>query len=348
MKQEKQDYLKKIIQQYDIKEKNIINIIDMMSKMSYQARNLGRAAKIYDKILKDHDCTIILTLAGSLVNAGLKKVVFDLIENNMVDVIVSSGANIVDMDFFEALGFKHYVGTLNADDKKLRQLGINRIYDTYIDDCELCICDNTIKNIADSLIKKPYSSREFLIEMGKYLEKNGCKSNDSILFSAYKNELPIFVPAFSDCSAGFGLLNHQRINPYNHVTIDSVKDFRELVKIVLDSKETGIIVIGGGVPKNFVQDAVLGGAVDKNGHLINKPRLHKYAIQISVADERDGSLSGSTFREAYSWGKININNEQMVFSEATISFPLIISYCYNIGGWKNRSSRRFNRIFKFA
>lgn len=346
MKQEKHDYLKKIIQQYDIKEKNIINIIDKMSKMSYQARNLGKAAKIYDKMLRDDDCTIILTLAGSLFSAGLKKVVIDLIENNMIDVIVSSGANVVDMDFFEALGFKHYLGDPNSDDNKLQQLGINRIYDTYINDYELCICDNTIKTIADSLIKRPYSSREFIIEMGKYLEKNEYKSKNSVLFSAYKKDLPIFVPAFSDCSAGFGLLSHQRRNSNNHVTIDSIKDFRELVRIVLDSKETGIIVIGGGVPKNFVQDAVLGGEVDENGHLINKARLHKYAIQISVADERDGSLSSSTFREAYSWGKTDLNNEQMVFSEATISFPLIASYCYNIGSWKKRGNHRINSIFK--
>lgn len=152
------------------------------------------------------------------------------------------------------------------------------------------------------------------------------------------------VSAISDCSAGFGLLAHQKKNPKKHITIDSIKDFYELSKIIETSKETGLVVIGGGVPKNFAQDAILGGDVNKNGKLLNNPRLHKYAIQISVADVRDGSLSSSTFSEACSWSKVNDENEQMVFSEATIALPLLVCYAYNSFSWKDRRAKRFNNI----
>ncbi|GAF99236.1 unnamed protein product, partial [marine sediment metagenome] len=216
-----------------------------------------------------------------------------------------TGAIIVDMDFFEALGFKHYVGSPFVNDDELRKLHIDRIYDTFIDEDELQLCDQTIKKIADSLEVRPYSSREFIWEMGKYLDTNGCKVDDSVVYAAYKQNLPIFVPAFSDCSAGFGLLDHQRQRPEKHVTIDSVKDFKELIETVFRSKDTGIFIVGGGVPKNFVQDAVLGGEVNDKGELRNPAQMHKYAIQITLANEYDGALSGSTLKEASSWGKVD-------------------------------------------
>jgi deoxyhypusine synthase len=181
--------------------------------------------------------------------------------------------------------------------------------------------------------------------MGKYLDMNGCKVDDSVTYAAYQQNLPIFIPAFSDCSAGFGLLDHQRKNPDEHVTIDSVGDFRELVEIVLNADETGIFLIGGGVPKNFVQDAVLGGEADEKGKLVEPERMHKYAIQISLASEYDGALSGSTFKEASSWGKVDVAREQMVFSEASIAFPLITGYAYHKGNWNGREPKEFNKLF---
>ncbi|MCP5064430.1 MAG: deoxyhypusine synthase, partial [Ignavibacteriae bacterium] len=202
----KKDYLKETIQHIDIKEHNVISLVDSMERMAFSARDLHRASSIYNRMLKDKDCSIILTLAGSLFSAGLKKVVFDLIENNMVDAIVSTGAIMVDQDFFEALGFKHYIGSPFGDDNKLRDLNIDRIYDTYIDEDELRICDDTTEKIFNSLEPRPYSSRELLWEFGKYLDDNGGpKVDDSVIYSAYKNNVPIFVPAFSDCSAGFGI-----------------------------------------------------------------------------------------------------------------------------------------------
>ncbi|MDF1612320.1 MAG: deoxyhypusine synthase [Stygiobacter sp.] len=337
----KKDYLKDVIKHIDIKEHNVVKLVESMESMAFSSRDLNRAAQIYDKMLQDKDCTIILTLAGSLFSAGLKKVVFDLVNNNMVDAIVSTGAIMVDQDFFEALGFKHYIGSPFVDDNEMRELHIDRIYDTFIDEDELRICDETTAKIFDSLEPRPYSSRELLWHFGKYLDENGGpKVDDSVVYTAYKKNVPIFVPAFSDCSAGFGIIMHQTKNPENHVSIDSGKDFLELTQIKLASKETGIFMVGGGVPKNFTQDIVVAADILQE----NAP-MHKYAIQITVADVRDGALSSSTLKEASSWGKVETTFEQMVYSEATIAMPLITGYAYHKGSWKNRNAKELTKLF---
>jgi deoxyhypusine synthase len=261
----------------------------------------------------------------------------------MVDAIVSTGANIVDQDFFEALGFRHYQGTPFVSDNDLRERHIDRIYDTYIDEDELRICDETVREIAETLEPRPYSSREFIREMGRYLDKKHPQA-DSIVLEAYRRNIPIFVPAFSDCSAGFGLVFHQvqRMNegkPY--VSIDSVADFRELTQIKVVSGTTGLFMLAGGVPKNFVQDIVV--SAEFLGYDV---AMHKYAVQLTVADERDGALSGSTLKEANSWGKVDTAKEQMVFGELTTTLPLIAGYAYHKGSWKNRKAREFGKIFE--
>jgi deoxyhypusine synthase len=337
----KKDYLKEVIKHIDIKRHNVVPLVDDMKDMAFSARDLNRAASIFNMMIQDKECGIILTLAGSLFSAGLKKVVYDLVMNNMVDAIVSTGAIIVDQDFFEALGFKHYQGTKFVDDNELRDLMIDRIYDTYIDEEELRICDDTTAKIFDSLEPRPYSSRELLWEFGKYLEDNGGpKVDDSVIWACYKKNVPIFVPAFSDCSAGFGFVVHQTNNPNKHVSLDAAKDFLELTKIKLASKVTGIFMIGGGVPKNFTQDIVVAADI-----LQEEAEMHKYAVQITVADERDGALSGSTLKEASSWGKVETTYEQMVYSEATIAMPLVAGYAYHKGNWKNRQPKEFAKLY---
>jgi deoxyhypusine synthase len=335
----KSDHLRETIGHISItKKQDVVSLVDDFSRMAFSARTLARAARIYDQMLRDKDCNIILCLAGSLFSAGLKKTVYEMVVNNMVDAIVSTGAIMVDQDFFEGLGFRHYVGTSMADDDELQKLHIDRIYDTYIDEDDLRVCDETIGRIADGLDPRPYSSREFMLEMGKYLAKNG-KDKESVILAAYRKDVPIFVPAFSDCSAGFGLIGHQ-MRREKHVSVDSAKDFLELTKIKMASKETGLFMVGGGVPKNFAQDVVVAADV-----LTGKTKMHKYAVQITVADERDGGLSGSTLKEAHSWGKVDLGNTQMVFSEATIAFPLIASYAYHKGGWKGREQRNLGLLF---
>lgn len=334
----KEDYLNpnKLVEHIDIKSFNSIPLVEAMGKTAFQARNLYRASEIANMMVTDTNCGIILTLAGSLISAGMKGAIVDLMRSNSVDAIVSTGANIVDQDFLEALGFKHYQGTQFVDDNELRDLMIDRIYDTYIDEDDLRVCDMTVAEIANSMEPGAYSSREFIEEMGRWLVDNN-HGEDSIIRVAYEKGIPIFVPAFSDCSAGFGLVHHQFNTKGPVVSLDSAKDFLEITKIKIKNRETGILMLGGGVPKNFTQDIVVAAEV-----LGEDAPMHKYAIQITVADERDGGLSGSTLKEASSWGKVETTYEQMVFSEVTIAFPLLASYVWNKGNWKARSEKRFN------
>jgi deoxyhypusine synthase len=329
-------YLKSKIKHIGIETDNIVDMVDSFSSMAFQSRNLAKAARIYNRMLADKDCTIILCLSGSLFSAGLKRLVYQMVSNNMVDAIVSTGAIIVDQDFFEALGFDHYIGTPLVDDEDLRKNSVDRIYDTYISEDELKVCDRTIGRIADSLEHRPHSSREFIVEMGRYLSGRA-KKKSSVVLEAYRKGVPVFVPAFSDCSAGFGLVQHQWTNPKSHVSIDSAKDFLELTKIKIDSKESGLLMIGGGAPKNFAQDTVVAAEM-----LNRKAPMHKYAVQITVADERDGALSGSTLKEAHSWGKVDTPYTQMVFSEATIALPILASYAYQKGEWRKRKPKNYN------
>jgi len=333
---EKRRYLQAPVEQLDPTAFDVTPLLAAMGKTAFQARNLARAAEIYDRMLADRDCTIILCLAGSLVSAGLGRSIATLLERNMADAVVATGANIVDQDFFEALGFRHYIGSPDVNDNALRELHIDRIYDTFIDEDELRICDHTTAEIADMLPPRAYSSREFIREMGKWLVERD-KGRGAITRVAYEKGIPIFCPAFSDSSAGFGLVYHQWHKPDRHVAIDSVRDFLELTKIKVASRETGLVMIGGGVPKNFAQDIVV--AADILG--MDAP-MHRYAIQITVADARDGGLSGSTLKEASSWGKVAQGLEQMVFAEATLALPLLVSYVFHRGTWEGRAAKRLS------
>jgi len=336
----KKDFLNQEVEHIDITSFDARSIISSMEKMSFVSRETANAANIYNEMIKDKDCTIFLTLAGSTSAAGCMHIYRDMIKYNMVDAIVATGASIIDMDFFEALGFKHYQGSQFQNDSELRENYIDRIYDTYIDENELQMCDKIIGEIADNLEPKSYTSREFINEIGKYLKSNA-KKKGSLIEMAYDNNVPIFCPAFTDSSAGFGLVMHQERNPKKHITIDSIREFRELTEIKIKSKGSGLFMIGGGVPKNFIQDTVI--CAELLGKEVD---MHKYAIQITVADSRDGACSSSTLKEASSWGKVDITKEQMVFAEATSVLPLIISDTYHRAEWKNRERKNFSNIFK--
>ena len=327
------------IEHIDITGFDAVGLIEAMGKMSFSARELSKASVIFDRMIGDESCTVVLSLAGSTGAAGCLAVYSDLIRYNMIDVVVATGASIVDMDFFEAIGFKHYKGSTQIDDGVLREAYVDRIYDTFIDERELQECDGQVKIIADQLPPGVYSSREFIKEMGKFLVSNSKKKN-SLVQAAYENKVPVFCPAFSDSSAGFGLVKHQSERPEKHVSIDSVKDFRELTKIKMNTADTGLLIIGGGVPKNFIQDVVICAEV-----LGKDVPMHKYAVQITVADVRDGACSSSTLKEARSWGKVAPGSEQMVFCEGTIAGPLLASYAYHRGHWKDRRRRSLADLF---
>ncbi len=336
----KKDLLKNVVKHVDIKSFDATKIVDAMRDMSFTSRDAARAADILVKMINEKNSANILTLAGSTSAGGCMQVYVDMVKCGMIDAIVATGAAIVDMDFFEALGFKHYKAAGNVDDKVLRSLYIDRIYDTYIDEVSLQACDRTIGEIADSLEPRPYSSREFIAQMGQYLVKNS-KKKDSLVQVAYEHGVPIFCPAFSDSSAGFGLVLHQVNHPKAHMSIDSVKDFYELTRIKMKSATSGLFMIGGGVPKNFAQDTVVCAEV-----LGVEVPMHKYAVQITVADVRDGACSSSTLKEAASWGKVDTVFEQMVYAEATSVLPLIVSYAYHNSNWKTRKPRQFSKIYE--
>lgn len=341
--QRKAELLSKTVEHIDIRSFDARPIIDSMEKMSFTSRDLARATRIYNQMLEDPACSIFLVIAGSTSAGGCMDLYAELVRSNMVDGIVATGATIVDMDFFEGLGHKHYQALEVPDDDTLRSLYIDRIYDTYIDEEQLQDCDFTINKIANELEPKAYSSRAFIREMGKYLVKHGKKDN-SLVKLAYEHDVPIFCPAFVDSSAGFGLVKHQvdamkAGKPY--LMIDAIADFRELTDIKIKAGTTGLLMIGGGVPKNFIQDTVV--CAEILGH--EDVEVHKYAVQITVADVRDGACSSSTLQEAASWGKVNTGIEQMVFAEAGSVMPLLASDAYHRGHWKARAKRAYGKMF---
>ena len=256
---EKKDLLKETVKHIDIKKYDSTELIDAMRHMSFTSRDTARAADILCQMLAEKDCTNILTIAGSTSAAGCMQVYVDMVRNKMIDAVVSTGASIIDMDLFEALGYKHYIGTKEnvIPDTKLRELYIDRIYDTFIDEEELQACDQATCDVADLLEPRPYSSREFLYNVGKWLAEGHGVKKDSLIQTCYECGVPIFCPAFSDSSAGFGIGKHQWLRkqagkPY--VSIDSVADFLELTEIKMNCPESGLFMVGGGTPKNFAQD----------------------------------------------------------------------------------------------
>lgn len=363
----REELLSRPVEHVDITSFDARPIIDAYRRMAYSSRTLAQAADIYSLMLADTGCAVILTLAGSVISAGLKRAIITLVEHTMVDAIVSTGANIVDQDFFEGLGHRHYIapGSPEAppvDDATLRSMMIDRIYDTYIDEEDLRACDAETKRVFDAFEPGAYSSRALIDAMGAHLARHRPRG-ESIVLAAHRKRVPIFCPAFSDCSAGFGIVLHQveaiEKGRDRYVAFDSGADFRELTDLKLATAgwggDTGLVMLGGGVPKNFAQDIVVAaellaerrtgraGAALRAENAVN---MHKYAIQLTVADSRDGALSGSTLREACSWGKVDVVHEQMVFGELTALFPLLASDAYHRGQWKTRSARKFADMLK--
>lgn len=339
----KAELLATTVEHVDITAYDARPVIDAMRKMSFSSRDTARAADIFNMALEDKACSPWLILAGSTSAGGCMHVYRDMVQFNMIDAVVATGASIVDMDFFEALGYKHYQAAGPVDDNILRDNYIDRIYDTYIDEEELQDCDNAIYEIASRLEPRGYSSREFIWEMGKWLSEGNAKKPGSLIQTAYEKGVPIFCPAFVDSSAGFGLVKHQKERakegkPY--MMIDAVADFRELTDIKVAAGVTSLFMVGGGVPKNFAQDTVVCAEI-----LGEEAEMHKYAVQITVADVRDGACSSSTLQEAASWGKVSTTYEQMVYAEATTVVPLIGSDAYHRGSWKAREPRQWAKLF---
>lgn len=330
--EEKREFLKERIQDVDLtKSKTIADLVEAYDSMSIQARNLGSCAKIFEKMLTDEERPVImLGLAGPLIAAGLRKVIRDMIEFNMVDVIISTGA-ILYQDLYQAMGHGHYRGTPQADDRILRDHYIDRIYDTYIDEELVNELDDWIGQQAAGHSEKIMSTRAYLHILAGLID-----DENSILFTARKHGIPIFCPAINDSSIGIGLTEHyhqMKKAGKPPMTISSIRDNYEITQIVAKAKRTSAFYIAGGVPKNYINDSVVMAYIfDRN------TGGHKYAIQVTTDAPHWGGLSGSTLSEAQSWGKVNKEaSKAMGFVEPSVSVPLIVGYALQRGASKKRS-----------
>ena len=345
LKKLKENLLSIPIEHFSLEENpGVVSLVNSMRKTAFQARELANAADIYEK-WSNEDIGIIWALAGSLFGAGLRQIAIDSIRSNMVDVIVCTGA-LIEQDMLEALGHRHYQSNQKINDEKLRELMVDRLYDHLIDEFALRQADLTFKNISSEMEPGRYSSREFLSHVGEWLSQaikdDGTSLEDSVLLAAYECGVPIFVPALNDCSIGVALVMQQAEKGLeNSVGIDSIKDFHELAELKLAIGDTGLVIVGGGTPKNYAQDMVV-----MSEMLGNEVNPHKFSIQLSVADERDGGLSGSTLKEAISWGKNSSGLDQaMVWGEASITFPILTGYVYHTLKQKNRIARKLALAF---
>ena len=319
----------------DVKDRSVSELMDGMLKTGFQGRKLAESVQAWHNMLKEKNTTVLMGLSGAMVPAGMRRIISYMIRERMIDCLVSTGANLFH-DCHEALGRKHYVGSHLANDEKLFEHGVDRIYDVFAVEEEFRTADNLIADFADEIGEITCSSREFMCLLGEELVKRGA-AEDSIVVSAYRHNVPIFVPALSDSSIGIGLTIARRRGL--KLEIDQIKDVDEITQIVEKSERTGVVYIGGGVPKNFIQQteviaSILG--MDIGGH--------DYAIQYTSDSPHWGGLSGCTFDEAVSWGKIAPQAKKVqVFVDATIALPIVIHALHE----KTRDMKRVVPVFNW-
>ncbi len=317
-----------------IEKRGLSELLEDMAKTGFQGRKLGEAFQVWKNMLEDKEVTIFLGLSGAMVPAGMRRVISYLIRNNYIDVIVSTGANIFH-DIHEAVGGKHYLGSAHVDDIALLRHGIDRIYDVFAEEEKFRKSDRLIAEISKELPSdREFSSREFINHLGKRLIERGA-AEDSIIVSAIESKLPIFIPALGDSSIGIGLMIARRTGV--NIIINQMKDVDEITKIVEQAEKTGVIYIGGGVPKNFIQQTEVIASI--LGFRVNG---HEYAIQFTTDAPQWGGLSGCTFEEAVSWGKISVTSKKVqVFVDATIALPVVVNALEELGIERKRSNASF-------
>lgn len=315
-------------------ETTVADLVDQMAGASIQARNIGLCAKVVERMVTDPTRqTVLLGLAGPLIAAGLRNVIRELVASGVVDVVVSTGA-IIYQDLYQARGFKHFQGAIDADDTELRDLYLDRIYDTYVDEEAFWQTDIWCGKVADALPRRPMSSRQYLEAVADRIE-----DEDSILATCRKHGVPVFCPALNDSSIGIGLTDHRHRAVQageTPISIDSIQDNYELTQIVVQSPATSAIYVAGGVPKNYINDSVV------MGYIFGLERGHDYAMQCTTAVTADGGLSSSTLSEARSWGKIKKDaNFAMAWVEPSVALPLIAGYVLQRGCAKDRARLEF-------
>jgi deoxyhypusine synthase len=313
----KNETLSKTVGTIEVGVKSISQLLRAMSKTGFQGKKLGEAAGIWSEMVRQKELTIFLGLAGSLSTTGQWKIIRWLIEKRYVDVLVSTGANISE-DILEALGYHYYQGTWLANDQKLLKMKVDRFYDVYADEMQYRELEKTIYSFANTLDpKKAHSTREFLYLFGEYLSKRGI---DSILAAAYRSKVPVYSPALIDSGYGvaLSLLKRQR---GKLIRLDQTKDMEELAQIAEKTKRTGVVYLGGGVPKDTIQLSTIIKSLAEGGE---KETPHEYAIQITTDSPQWGGLSGCTLEEAISWGKISHRAKKAtLYADVTLALPLV-------------------------
>jgi deoxyhypusine synthase len=325
----KNGYLKEAVEAFDLEKiQTVSELLDAFNRTSFQSRTLAMCANIFVEMLEDPERpTIFLGFAGAMVPAGMKGVVTTMVRRNMIDVIVSTGANMYH-DFVEAFGEHHYVGSPDADDTQLRREGIDRIYDTFADESRFGKVEDMITFFASKLADEGLSScssRLFLHMLGKLIDEKGAKEckKESIIWNCWKEGVPVFVPALNDSSLGLAVTEHfikfmeKGLSP---LVIDQIKDNYEILQIKKAAPKTGVIYVGGGVPKNYIQQTAF-----LQRHFGTADVEHEYGFQITTDSPQWGGLSGCTFNEGVSWGKEKPGGKYATcYCDATVAFPLIV------------------------
>ena len=329
----KSKFLQEPVRHLDLKKaQSLFDLVQAFQYTSFQSRNVYKCFEVFQKMLSDPTCVIFMGLSGAMIPGGMRKIIRDMIEMRLVDVMVSTGANIFH-DLFESFGYRHYVGQGEEDDDALRKHRIVRVYDALMDDHEINRVIHLLSKAPKGLGGRVVSSREYLAVLGSYIKDEG-----SIIKTASQNGVPIFVPALSDSSIGIGLtfLHAQKKASSEGLVIDQIQDSFEIAQLKKIASVTGAIYIGGGVPKNYIQQL---GPVSEL--LFQKESGHRYAFQITTDDPKWGGLSGCTFEEAKSWGKIEKGSTYAaVYMDATIALPLLVGAILQEGKICRKRKRR--------
>jgi deoxyhypusine synthase len=331
----KSSILQKPVRHLDLKKVgNLFDLVHAFEHTSFQSRNVFKCFDVFRKMLDDPECIIFMGLSGAMIPGGMRGVISDMIKMKLIDVLVSTGANMFH-DLFESSGYRHYVGSEEGDDDALRRHRIVRVYDALMDDHEINQVIHLLSKVPKGLKEKVLSSRQYLEVLGSHLT-----DEKSILRAASQYGVPVFVPALSDSSIGIGLtfLHARKKASSNRLIIDQIRDSFEIAQLKKMAPSTGAIYVGGGVPKNYIQQL---GPVSEL--LFQKESGHRYAFQITTDDPKWGGLSGCTFEEAKSWGKIDRGSSYAaVYMDATVALPLLVGAMLQEGKvYRKRRRRRF-------
>ena len=317
-------------------DKTISRLLEDMAYLGFQGRRLGEAADVWTSMLKKREIVIWMGVAGAMVPAGMRELIAYLIRRRMIDVLVTTGATLYH-DAYETIGGRHFLGTDQIDNVMLRRHRIDRVYDVYADENRFYRLDNMIEKEFSSRLQsgRPYSSREVMYEFGKWISEMA-RDRDGICVAAYESGVPVFVPAMCDSGLGFSLMFANRRRK-RHIIVDHMRDVDESSKITEKSRHTSVIIVGGGVPKNFIQQTAVIAS-----YQTRHDRTHNFAIQFTTDVPQWGGLSGSTFEEAQSWGKYHPHARMVqCFTDATIALPIVAQ------GLSQRFKRLRRRVPRF-